>query len=75
VTLRTIGPASEQVFGDDAGFIKTEACLKLDFGPGRLPAMLVLGSDDPQHFTPQQGTDLLAFFGGVFERVMRRYLA
>ncbi len=75
VTLRTVGPASEQVFGEDAGFIKTEACLKLDFGPGRLPAMLVLGSDDPQHFTPQQGTDLLAFFGGVFERVMRRYLA
>lgn len=75
VTLRTVGPASEQVFGWDAGFIKTEACLKLDFGPGRLPAMLVLGSDDPQHFTPQQGTDLLAFFGGVFERVMRRYLA
>mgnify|MGYP000365590930 CR=1 FL=1 len=75
VTLRTVGPASEQVFGEDAGFIKTEACLKLDFGPGRLPAMLVLGSDDPQHFTSQQGTDLLAFFGGVFERVMRRYLA
>ena len=75
VTLRAVGPAAEQVFGEDAGFVKTEACLKLDFGPGRLPALLVLGSDDPQHFTPQQGTDLLAFFGGVFERVMRRYLA
>jgi hypothetical protein len=25
-------------------------------------------------FGPQQGTDLLAFFTGVFERAMRRWL-
>jgi uncharacterized protein YigA (DUF484 family) len=37
--------------------------------------MLVLGSEDPHQFTPQQGTDLLAFFTGVFERAMRRWLA
>ncbi|MEO9865167.1 DUF484 family protein, partial [Yoonia sp.] len=50
-------------------------CLKLDFGPNRLPGMLVMGSEDPHQFTPQQGTDLLTFFGGVFERAMRRWLA
>lgn len=75
VTLRPVGPAVEQVFGEDANLVQSEACLKLDFGPGRLPAMLVFGSHDPQHFSQQQGTDLLAFFGGVFERVMRRWLA
>jgi hypothetical protein len=37
--------------------------------------MLVMGSEDPHLFTPQQGTDLLNFFGGVFERSMRRWLS
>jgi len=35
----------------------------------------VLGAEDPQRFGPQQGTDLLAFLGGVFEREMRRWLS
>jgi uncharacterized protein YigA (DUF484 family) len=34
----------------------------------------VLGSEDPHLFTPQQGTDLLSFFAGSFERTMRRWL-
>jgi uncharacterized protein YigA (DUF484 family) len=48
--------------------------MKLDFGPGRMPAMLVFGSEDPHMFKALQGTDLLAFFAGVFERLMRRWL-
>jgi uncharacterized protein YigA (DUF484 family) len=36
--------------------------------------MLVMGSEDETLFTPQHGTDLLAFFAGVFERVVRRWL-
>jgi uncharacterized protein YigA (DUF484 family) len=75
VTLRQIRPEFARVYGDKADFIRSEACLKLDFGPGRLPGMLVFGSEDPHQFTPQQGTDLLAFFAGVFERAMRRWLA
>ena len=34
-----------------------------------------MGSEDAHQFGPQQGTDLLAFFAGVFERSMRRWLA
>jgi uncharacterized protein YigA (DUF484 family) len=75
VTLRQIRPEFGRVYGDKADFIRSEACLKLDFGPGRLPGMLALGSEDPHQFTPQQGTDLLGFFTGVFERAMRRWLA
>ena len=75
VTLRQIRPEFARVYGDKADFIRSEACLKLDFGPGRLPGMLALGSEDPHQFTPQQGTDLLGFFAGVFERAMRRWLA
>ena len=37
--------------------------------------MLALGAEDPHHFSPQQGTDLLAFFAGVFERTMRHWLS
>jgi uncharacterized protein YigA (DUF484 family) len=48
--------------------------MKVDVGAGRLPGMLVFGSEDPHQFKPTHGTDLLAFFAGVFERMMRRWL-
>ena len=75
VTLRQIQPETDIIYGEAAGWIHSEAVLKLDFGEGRLPGMLVLGSEDPHHFKPSQGTDLLAFFAGVFERSMRRWLS
>lgn len=75
ITLRGVQNASEQIYGDKADWIRSEACLKLDFGAGRLPGLLVLGAEDPHMFGPQQGTDLLAFFTGVFERAMRRWLS
>lgn len=73
VVLRPATPESEKVFG--SGWIRSEAALRLDLGPGRLPGMLVLGAEDPHQFRSNQGTDLLAFFAGVFERAMRRWLA
>ena len=75
VTLRSVQDASEQVYGPNAEWIRSEACLKLDFGAGSLPGMLVMGAEDPHMFGPQQGTDLLGFFTGVFERSMRRWLS
>lgn len=74
VTLRQVQPAKDSLFGDNSDFIRSEACLVLDFGEGRLPGMLLMGSEDPHQFNQAQGTDLLAFFGGVFERAMRRWL-
>lgn len=75
VTLRQIHEGDAHVYGDKGEYIRSEVCLMLDFGDGRLPGMLVMGSEDPHQFTPQQGTDLLAFFAGVFERSMRRWLS
>jgi len=75
VTLRQISEGDMRVYGRDAEFVRSEACLLLDFGAGRLPGMLVLGAEDPHQFSPQQGTDLLTFFAGVFERAMRRWLS
>jgi len=75
VTLRQVHPDQTAIYGDKSDYIRSEACLRLDLGDGRLPGMLVMGSEDPHQFTPQQGTDLLGFFSGVFERTMRRWLA
>lgn len=75
VTLRQVTADEDSFYGDKAAYIRSEACLKLDFGHGTLPGLLIMGSEDPHQFTPQQGTDLLTFFAGVFERAMRRWLA
>ncbi len=75
VTLRALQDGSEALYGTKAGWIRSEACLKLDFGTGRLPGLLVMGAEDPHMFGPQQGTDLLTFFTGVLERTMRRWLS
>ncbi len=74
VTLRQCHDADENLYGDKSAYIRSEALLKLDFGEDKSPGLLVMGSEDPHIFTPQQGTDLLAFFGSVFERAMRRWL-
>lgn len=74
VVLRQVQSEGGKIYG--AGdWIRSEACLKLDFGEGRLPGMLVMGSEDPHQFAATQGSDLLAFFAGVFERSMRRWLS
>ena len=75
VTLRQVTLDEHSLYGRKGAFVRSEACMKIDFGPGRLPGMLLMGSEDPHQFTPQQGTDLLGFFLGVFERSMRRWLA
>jgi uncharacterized protein YigA (DUF484 family) len=75
VTLRQVAPNHGEIYGDKAEFIRSEATLLLDLGTGRLPGMLAMGSEDPHLFKASQGTDLLAFFAGVFERSMRRFLA
>jgi uncharacterized protein len=68
-------PARAGLFGEGGDWIRSEACVKLDLGPGRLPGMLCFGAEDPEQFTPAHGTDLIAFFASVFERAMRRWLA
>jgi len=75
VVLRQCLPDSHALYGEAADWIRSEALMRLDFGPGRLPGMLVMGAETPHQFKPSQGTDLLSFFAGVFERAMRRWLS
>lgn len=75
ITLRQLDQGQLDIYGEMATYIRSEACLKLDFGAGRLPGLLVLGAEDPHMFGPQQGADLMTFFAGAFQRIMRRWLA
>jgi uncharacterized protein YigA (DUF484 family) len=75
VVLRQTLPHSDAIYGEAASWIRSEALMRLDLGEGRLPGLLVMGAEDPHQFKPSQGTDLLAFFAGVFERAMRRFLS
>lgn len=75
VTLRQINEGDRRIYAREAEFMRSEACLLLDFGEDRLPGLLVMGAEDPHQFSPKQGTDLLSFFAGIFERAMRRWLA
>ena len=75
VVLRQVVPDSADLHGEKAEFIRSEALLRLDLGKGRLPGMLVMGSEDPHQFKATHGTDLLGFFGQVFGRMMQRWLA
>ena len=75
VTLRQHGPGPDSPYGPQAQWIGSEALVRLDFGPGRQAGMIAMGAEDPHQFRPAQGTDLLTFFGGVFERQMRRWLS
>ena len=75
VVLRQVQPSSDELYGEKSGWIRSEALMRLDFGRGRLPGMLVLGAEDPHQFKPTHGTDLLGFFAGTFERAMRRWLS
>lgn len=75
VVLRRIAPGQGSLFGPDDGGMRSEAAILLDLGADRLPALLVLASSDPAQFHPGQATDLLAFLGGVVERVAARLLA
>jgi uncharacterized protein len=75
VTLRQVAAAPMELYGAEAGALRSEALLRLDLGEGNLEGLLAFGSTDPDRFHPEQGTDFLAFFAQVFERSMRRWLA
>ena len=71
IILRPAAPVTEIVHGLPA---KSEALVPVQLGEGLPNALLLMGSLDPGRFTPQQGTDLLRFFGQVFRLVLLGWL-
>lgn len=74
VLRQTVPEGADGIYGAGGGDLRSEVLLRLDLGEGRLPGMLAMASEDPHRFRPGQGTDLLTFFAGMFERVLRRWL-
>ncbi|MEM8572250.1 MAG: DUF484 family protein [Pseudomonadota bacterium] len=75
ITLRQLAKASPELYGDAAAQIRSEAAVRLDLGAERRPGLLLFGSNEKKRFHRDQGTDLLTFFCGVFERTLRRWIA
>ena len=75
VTLRRLDGAAPELYDAHAERILSEAALRLDLGEGNRPGLLVFGAFGNDRFHADQGTDLLGFFTGVFERSLRRFLA
>ncbi|GLQ36092.1 tyrosine recombinase XerC [Amylibacter marinus] len=75
ITLRQVKKGVPKIHGVHAENIRSEALLKIDLGPGNRPGMIMLGSDNPDQFVPNMGTDLLVFYGSVFERLVQSWLA
>ena len=74
VWLRRAPPESELIYGDEAGRVGSEALIDLDLGGNGHRGLLAFGAEDARRFSPEHGTDLVAFLGGVVARGLRRWL-
>ncbi|KRW95066.1 DUF484 family protein [Paracoccus sp. MKU1] len=74
IVLRRVAGETLAFHGEARAPIRSEALLPIDLGPGRFPALLLMGSADLGRFTPAQGTDLLRFFGQAFRLVLISWL-
>ncbi len=74
VILRQLQSARSEIYGKQAGRIRSEACMLLDLGPSFPNGLIVIGSSDAHQLAPQQGKDLISFLAGVCERLLRRWL-
>jgi uncharacterized protein len=74
IVLRQAVPFQGDLYGAAGGSVRSEALMRLDLGRGHPEAMLALGSGEAQHYKPGQATDLMGFFTGVVEKVLRRWL-
>lgn len=71
VTLRPCGGEAELIFGPTSR-ARSEALIRLDLAG--TAGLIAFGATDPDRFGPEQGTELLTFFGGVVERLLARHL-
>lgn len=62
------------IYGPGAGLIRSEALLKLTISRRTPIGLVAFGSRDPDLFHEGQGTEHIAFLGGVIERLLRSWL-
>lgn len=74
VCLRGHHPGEAVFFGPAAGIVASDALLRLSISKATPPALLALGSRDPEHFDEGQGTELLQFLASSLEHIIRAWL-
>jgi uncharacterized protein YigA (DUF484 family) len=62
------------IYGPGAGLIASEALLRLDVSRRTPVGLVAFGSRNPEAFEEGQGTEHIAFLGGVLERLLRAWL-
>jgi uncharacterized protein YigA (DUF484 family) len=62
------------IYGPGAGLIKSEALLRLNISRRTPVGLVAFGSREPALFQEGQGTEHIAFLGGVLERLLRAWL-
>lgn len=74
VTLRANVSGDRRLFGEAAGLVRSDALLRLTVREDGPPALLAMGSRQPERFHPGQGTELLAFLANIMEHCIRTWL-
>jgi uncharacterized protein YigA (DUF484 family) len=74
VLLRGGVSGDPSIYGPGAGLIRSEALLKLTISRRTPIGLVAFGSRDGELFHDGQGTEHIAFLGGVIERLLRVWL-
>lgn len=74
IALRGHAAGDPAIFGAGAGLVASYALLRLSISSATPPAILALGSRQPDHFQAGQGTELLLFLARVVENCVRGWL-
>jgi uncharacterized protein YigA (DUF484 family) len=74
VLLRGGVTGNPAIYGPGAGLIRSEALLKLTISRRTPIGLVAFGSRDGELFHEGQGTEHIAFLGGVIERLLRVWL-
>jgi hypothetical protein len=66
-------PTARGLFGDQAGEIRSMAMVRMAIWEPARQGLLAFGSTDPEGFTEDMGTELVAFLARVVERTAERW--
>ena len=73
LTRMGFAPTALGLFGADAGEIRSMAMVRMAIWEPSRQGLLAFGSPDPEGFTPEMGSELVAFLARVVERTAERW--
>lgn len=74
VAVRNHIAGDRELYGPGATLVQSDTLLRLAISPATPPALLALGSREPDHFETGFGAELMEFLSGVVEHVVRIWL-